>query len=90
MTLEDKQSDHPIWVNRSFDEVMWNRVDSKDVLDWFHRCIEDFPKHTKENRVSPIGTPYVWLAYDFDEINEWYAKWLQQFDSSITTIKEKE
>jgi len=41
---------------------------------------KDFPKSTRENRVSPTGTPYVWLAYDFDEINEWYAKWLQDYE----------
>lgn len=37
----------------------------------------EFPKPVSEDKVSPAGTPYKWLSYDFDEINEWRARWIQ-------------
>ena len=66
--VEDKQSDHPIWVNRSFDEVMWNRVDSKDVLDWFKRCIEEAP--------TEYNSEYLDNVIDW---HNWFERWFSQF-----------
>jgi hypothetical protein len=72
----DKDVEHPIWVDRGLDEVMWRRVDSDDVHAWFERCLDDFPN-------------LVGFKYNDYLIIEWKEKWFSQFDSlSQTIIKE--
>ena len=50
-----------------------------EINAWFKLAIEDFPKEQVDSRVGGDGDEYNWYSYDFDEINEWHAKWLQQF-----------
>ena len=61
-----KDVEHPIWVDRSFDEVMWNRVDSDDVHAWFERAMDDFPKKP---------TTGMWRILSTEAVEEWYKKW---------------
>ena len=46
-------------------------------LQQLQEAMKDFPKELNFVRFTPEGEPYLYLYYDFDEINEWYAKWLQ-------------
>ena len=76
MKLE-KDVEHPIWVDRSFDEVMWRRIDSDEVHAWFERCLDDFPN-------------FIALNHDDYEVVAWKEKWFSQFDNLSQTIIEKE
>ncbi len=56
---------------------------------YLKKALDDFPKPSEENKIDPEGHPYIWLAYDFDEMNEWVAKWLQ-FNGEDATIDSEE
>ncbi len=56
---------------------------------YFELAEKDIPKPTKENKVSPMGNPYVWFAYDFDEINEWMAKWIQNHEEQMSILNKE-
>ena len=40
-------------------------------LQYLQEAMKDFPKEWKLVRFTPEGEPYLYLYYDFDEINEW-------------------
>jgi len=46
---------------------------------YLEEAVRDFPKHKVEHRITPSHTPYKWFFYDFDEISDWYARWLQNY-----------
>lgn len=66
-------------VNSDFPwEQIADKYAKEFILPWFEMAIKDFPKETVDSRVGGDGDEYNWYSYDFDDINEWYAKWLQQ------------
>lgn len=57
-----------------FDEI---NIEKLSKLQYLLEAMKDFPKEQNLVRFTIRGEPYLYLYYDFDEINEWYAKWLQ-------------
>lgn len=55
-------------------ETRFDWDDGSNVLPWFHRMMEDFPK-----QYPLFFSPSVDFVYDTDEINSWREKWLGQF-----------
>jgi len=54
--------------------------------EYLELALKEFPKDQFEWKVSPAGNQYKWFSYDFDDINEWVAKWLQNPENTITQL----